>query len=82
MPIFTLEVVFIVEGCVQVFDEDTLPFLVVSPDGSLHESFESTKVAVEIKCPLYAYTPNFLRDIICNVRLISFMLDGQIHFSI
>ncbi|WAR15615.1 hypothetical protein MAR_005720 [Mya arenaria] len=48
MPIFTVELVFFEEGCVQVFDEDAQPFLVVFPDGSLRESesFESTKVAV------------------------------------
>ncbi|WAR15566.1 hypothetical protein MAR_005671 [Mya arenaria] len=48
MPIFTVKLVFFEEGCVQHFDEDAQPFLVVFPDGSLRESesFESTKVAV------------------------------------
>ncbi|XP_052233224.1 uncharacterized protein LOC127846086 [Dreissena polymorpha] len=54
MPIVTPELVFCEEGCVQVFDEDSQPFLVVSPDGSLrlNKELSSTKVAVEIKCPV------------------------------
>ncbi|KAH3847190.1 hypothetical protein DPMN_089507 [Dreissena polymorpha] len=54
MPIITPGLVFCEKGCVQVFYEDSQPFLVVSTDRRLrlNKELSSTKVAVEIKCPL------------------------------
>ena len=55
MPVLSPELIFCEEGCVQVYDENGNTFLVVSPDGSLREnsSLQSSKVAVEKKCPVF-----------------------------
>lgn len=53
MPVFFPTLTFKEEGCV-VIKESEKPIMVVSPDSSLRQgtSLSSTKIAVEIKCPV------------------------------
>ncbi|KAH3882766.1 hypothetical protein DPMN_006711 [Dreissena polymorpha] len=53
LPVFEAGLKFYEEGCVRVNGDKGNVFIVVSPDGSLRkdDTFESTEVAIEIKCP-------------------------------
>jgi hypothetical protein len=61
LPVFEPDLKFYEEGCSTVLTEDSEIFMVVSPDGSLrmNASFETTKVAIEIKCPYYSIHSRF-----------------------